>query len=501
MKNKKVTDSSESSLFHIGKDTLLYLPGKIIPVLCTIAGIFFFTRLLTAKEYGGYILIISAVGLLSTIVFNWLGSSAFRFFEEHKISDSLNKYISTIYFTFISVSILLFLIAFIGYEQLENIGLGSFRNILYWMVFGLLCTEAMVEIFLNILRADRKVVLFSTITIIHAVLRLGLAIAAIGFMSLKVDGILGSYLLISIMICIYMFFRIAGEHRVSPRHFSTPLVKSFADYGFPVAGTCLCMWALSVADRFIIQLLKGPELVGIYASGYQVAGNLILLPSSLLMMGAYTVIIQVYEQKREGAVELLLERLAGIFIIFGTAIVLFVGIFSGPITKIFLGQEFQAAANIMIFIAFGQFCLSLSGYVEISFQLTKKTAKMIILVFIAAALNIILNFMLIPVFEIKGAALATFFSYFLYFVLLKKVGGKQLPWPFPWKTTVRCLGASVMCFVLYVYFIPLDVYAGSYVMTMIMAFSMFVTYFFSLMLMGEKQVIKMVVHTLNAIRQ
>jgi O-antigen/teichoic acid export membrane protein len=50
---------------------------------------------------------------------------------------------------------------------------------------------------------------------------------------------------------------------------------------------------------------------------------------------------------------------------------------------------------------------------------------------VAAALNVILNFFLIPPFGFTGAAVATFISFFVYWVVKLLVAHRHFPVPYP----------------------------------------------------------------------
>ena len=480
----------KQALTNIGKDTLLYLPGRLAPVLSSIIGLVIFTRILNPTEYGQYILILNLLGFIATIAYNWIGSSAFRYYEEHKINKSLPTYKSTLFLSHLSVSLILGVLGIFGYLLLHNRYINKFGDITFWILVGLLWLDSFVEISLNVARANREVAKYSMASIVHSALKIIFAAIAITFLSLGVKGIFGGYLLASFMIGLFFLISFLKKFDISIGRISVSLVKSFASYGFPAAGACLCTWVLSVADRYIIQILKGSEMVGIYSAGYQIAGNIILLPSSLIMLAAFTIIIQVYERRIPGEIESLLEKLTAIYIVLGLPLVLIVGIFSRPIVKIFLGKDFYAASNILALIALGQFSLSLAEYFEKSFQLTKRTSNMLFFVITVAVSNVVLNFLLIPSMNEIGAALATFLSYLLYLIFLGIYSRKFLAWRFPYKTLLKCSAAGVACIVLFLN-VPASVEVGnSYILTFLMVASLLLSYFFLLLIIGEEIVRK-----------
>lgn len=84
-------------------------------------------------------------------------------------------------------------------------------------------------------------------------------------------------------------------------------------------------------------------------------------------------------------------------------------IFREWILSIF-GAEFIAGANILVILCIGQLINSMSGSVGVIMQMTGYQKVYQNIVLIALILNIILNFTLIPIYGVMGAAIATVVS-------------------------------------------------------------------------------------------
>lgn len=73
----------------------------------------------------------------------------------------------------------------------------------------------------------------------------------------------------------------------------------------------------------------------------------------------------------------------------------------------FFGEEFKAAALSLIFISIGQFISSISGSVGNLLQMTGHQNKMQLIILTGTAVNICLNYLLIPRYGIAGAGFAS----------------------------------------------------------------------------------------------
>lgn len=474
---------------HLVQDAGRYLPGKLIPVLCNTIGLMIFTRILTPIEYGQYILLSILLGLVMTVAYSWLGSSAFRYYEKHKISGQLSGFIASIFTFHLCTSLLVGLAVTSAYFVMKNI-VGEFTIIITAILIGLLWTDSFVELLLNLARAQRKASAYSTASTMQWILKTSFALIGITFLSLRVEGIFGGYLLASIAIVMFFAKKRLSGLGLSIKQVSLPLLRSFLAYGLPVTASALCVMALSVGDRYIIQVLKGPEMVGVYSAGYQIAANAILMPSSLLMLGAFTIIVQTYERGIPGEVESLLGTLTATYIVVGLPLVLMLNLFSASIVAIFLGKEFYGAGKILALIALGQFCLSVAEYFEKSFQLRERTAEIFVLLFVAAVTNVCMNVLLIPVMNEVGAALATFLSYLIYLLLLGIRSQRLLRWSFPYRSLLKSLIAGGICVFVFSWILAITESKESFSFDLFMMGTFLATYFVLLFVIRESVVMR-----------
>jgi O-antigen/teichoic acid export membrane protein len=74
------------------------------------------------------------------------------------------------------------------------------------------------------------------------------------------------------------------------------------------------------------------------------------------------------------------------------------------------GHEFQAGSYAMIVLSVGQLFAAFSGSTVILMNMTGKEKAVLYLLIISVVINLLLNYYLIPVLGINGAAFATSFS-------------------------------------------------------------------------------------------
>ncbi|MGH8501848.1 MAG: polysaccharide biosynthesis C-terminal domain-containing protein [Gammaproteobacteria bacterium] len=173
----------------------------------------------------------------------------------------------------------------------------------------------------------------------------------------------------------------------------------------------------SRADLLMLGSLSGPAEAGVYAVVARTA-ELITLP----LMAVNTVIApQVASLYRRGDVDRLqrlLSASARRMLIFALPLAGILILAGGPLLGLVFGAEFTRGAFALSVLAAAQLINVGAGSVGMILNMTGYERQSAWGVAVAAALNVVLNFLLIPQFGIEGAAVATGISVMLWNLLL-----------------------------------------------------------------------------------
>jgi O-antigen/teichoic acid export membrane protein len=121
-----------------------------------------------------------------------------------------------------------------------------------------------------------------------------------------------------------------------------------------------------------------------------------------------------------------------------------IGVFSREIASVVLGEEFREGHTIIPFVVGGVAVWGLAMIGHKGLEIAEKTRTMLLLVIVAAAANIALNFILIPKYGYNGAAFATCLSYTVYPVLAWWATRSLVPWRIPWGSALRIVVAAIV---------------------------------------------------------
>lgn len=431
-----------SPIKEIGKDTLYYIPAKIIPVLVSFVAIAVYTRLLNPTEYGLYILVITIISTVFAFGFNWIGYVVWRYFERYKNDENLSEFLSTI---FTLVAAIFVVVGLLWYAVTRFLQGHMGDHFIHLLRLGIIVLGVRIGFshVLEIIRLNRQGIKYSLYSSINAVGTLLIAIIFIYILAFGVEGILFAIILTSGSISILGAIWIYRNWKIKCLYISRDILRKILTFGIPQIGIAGGALLLSIADRYMIAAFIGPEGVGIYAVGYTIASMSIQLPLSILILASIPVVVSTFENKGETETQILFRKLLSVYFIVLTPVVFGIAALSMDIVNIVLGEQFQQTFVILPWVAAGVFFFGLSQLTNTPFQLKEKPHLLIYLIFPSAILNIILNLFMIPQFGILGAAYATLIAYFIYCICSYKVIIKFFAFSFPWLTLTKSLLAAI----------------------------------------------------------
>jgi O-antigen/teichoic acid export membrane protein len=196
------------------------------------------------------------------------------------------------------------------------------------------------------------------------------------------------------------------------------IFKKVLRFGFPLVFAGIFSMTIELSDRYIIKYLLDIEQVGLYSAGYKL-GMLMLL----LVMG-FNMAWQPFFLNRDNQNNQLMESISNTVFLFFSLVCFFIICFAQPLAslKIFgyslVGEEFAPGLSVVPWICagylfHGAYILQLPGP-----YITNNTIAIAMIRGAGALINIILNFILIPILGIHGAGISTFIAFVLISGLL-----------------------------------------------------------------------------------
>lgn len=385
------------------KAGLGYIIGNIVLKGVVFLTLPIFSRLLMPSDFGIYNNYLAYEGILSSIIGLGLYSSVKKAYYDFK--KDFNSYFSSILSLIFIVYIALilssavfmdFFVQFTGFDFYIIILLISHS-------FG----SAIIQIFGSKLNSEFKYKEYIFISALNSIINIGLSIALIFILENRaVARIIGSafpFIIIGLFLLVFSYIK--GKSFFNKKFWKYGLIM-----GLPLIPHVVSQYILNQSDRLMISNMIGDTESGIYSFCYNICTILFIVYSSI--DASWTP--RTYEQFENRHADIVVNSSKRLVYFSLTLYIGFICI-APDVYKIMGVEEYWDGINIIVPLSLSMFFYFLY-YLPVNLEYYyKKTLFVSLGTILAAALNIILNYFLIPIYGYMAAAYTTLISYFVMF--------------------------------------------------------------------------------------
>lgn len=231
-----------------------------------------------------------------------------------------------------------------------------------------------------------------------------LVVGTLYFVAQSVLGLFLARLIAAVVIVACLLVWASRHMRVSWAAIDWPYAKEGFHYGLPLAFKELSSVVLAFVDRIMIKwLLDNYAMLGIYTIGISLANYVDQLVMSALGQAWTPAVNRLYTTQGPEAVREAKRRLFRplVYVCVGLAVgIIMVG---RDFVTLIAGAGKVEAANIFTIAAMGMLVTPVLSIAGTGLLLERKSKTLFLLTIVAAACNIVLNFILIPRFGIIGS--------------------------------------------------------------------------------------------------
>jgi len=402
-----------------------YLLGTLIPMGVGFFKTPIFTRYFTPEEYGYLGLITITFSYFSIFLYSWLASCLWRYYNAYKNKNDLKNLYSNLFFIYLGASIVLLIIAGIWYATAEN----PLVKQLIVLSFFLYFIKEFIGLYLIVIRLEGKALTYNLIHSGRAVLSFGLLYVMTFVYHQRITSVLLSSIYIDIVVLIFILLFVRKNLAFSIRSISRKTLMVLYRFGSIGLIANFCFLLISSSDRYIIALFCTVDDVGIYNQVYNISQLSVVALVTVFFNTVNPKLNKELEVNFEGSNQLSSNYLF-VLLLFGLPIITYFSLFSKQIAYVLLGEEFRGGYTIMPYVFISAFLYGLFLFIEIKFKFAEKLKDIAIGMIIASIINVGLNFIFIPMYGYKWAAITTFISYlflFLYFYIQDSLGFLKNP--------------------------------------------------------------------------
>ncbi len=392
----------------LASNTLIFAIGSFGTKLLSFFLIRLYTGCMTAAEYGTADLLYQAVNVLYPVVTFSMADAIIRFGID-KAYDNKKVYTTAMAATMLGVTILALLTPIINKID----AFSGYAFILYVYCY----CSSFKQLASNFVRARGYVKLFAADGIVSMLTTVLFNVIFLVFLNMGVTGYILStilsdtisFILLTLIAELYKFFDF--------KYLSKKFFREMLKYSAPLIPTYILWWITSASDRWFVIDMVGSSDNGIYSAAYKIPTLLMFVTTIFYQAWQMSAI----ENKDDKTISKFYSQVYGAY-----SSLLFIGaagliMLVKPLTYLIVDNDpeknyifaYHYTPILVIAMVFQCLCQFLSSI----YNVRKKSMNSMLTSLVAAAVNIVLNLLLIPSMGVYGAAIATAASYFACFAV------------------------------------------------------------------------------------
>lgn len=297
---------------------------------------------------------------------------------------------------------------------------GQFTAVTAGLIAGMVVAEGVMSFLYDVLRFTANLRWYLLGVAVVALLNLAAVAGLYGARELTLHSALAAYLVIDIVVIAALGHRARGYFVLRP---STERLVPLFGFGLPLIMSTVGYYVMNGADRFFLAGYGYADDLGRYAMAYRIAFVVNMLTSAFAAVWTPHT-YAVYRQRPEvGRCEF---AMIGHLFLFGlVTTALGVAGLAEPIVRVLGGQQYLGAVEVLPLLLGALLSNAFGNYFCVGIDLSGKSYLRAFAAFGGAALNTLLNVLLIPDYGLVGAGIATFAAYLVTSAVLMAMSQRQ----------------------------------------------------------------------------
>ncbi|MBK7630762.1 MAG: oligosaccharide flippase family protein [Ignavibacteriales bacterium] len=413
----------KEKLKELTKDTAIYGISTMLGRFLNFLLVPFFTNVFLPSEYGTVNILYAYIAIFNIIFLYGMDSAFLKFAAFKDIGDEKENFSTPYISVFLTSIVFILLILLLKHPIAIFLDVDGGKSYLIILSALILFFDANVVIPFLKLRLERKAKLFSLLKVGNIFINIILNVYLILKLKWGIEAIFVSNLAASVLTLFFILPTIIKNFRFS---FHNELFKRLLKFGLPYLPAGIAVMLVQVIDVPILQKLTDLKTVGVYKANYKL-GIFMMLFVNMFQYAWQPFFLN--NAKEENAKELF-SKVLTYFTIVGSTLLVFLSLFIDDIVKInfggfsLIGSDYWGGLYIIPVILLAYLFNGFYVVFSAGIYIEEKSIYAPIVAGFGAITNVAANYLLIPHFNIMGAAFATLFSYVVmasgYYIVTQK---------------------------------------------------------------------------------
>lgn len=386
---------SNTGLFFISTFSSKFLVFLLMPI---------YTAVLSPDEFNTVDLMTQTANLLIPMVSLGIPNSIIRFGLDKNYSKQGVFSIAALTYAFGFVVLLAFYPAIVKITYISQ----YVRYLYLYLLCS--CMRTLVQQFTRartltrLYAVDGIMATVSTLFFVYLYL-VKLDMGAMGYILATITADFVSFLFLSVVSGCWKSFSFSAVDK--------KLAKEMLSYCLPLIPTGVFWWITNVSDHYLVTAMVSAAAGGIYAISYKIPSIVNLFSTVFTEAWQISAVKEGQNEHPEQFFTTVFKAYQGVMFIAGAGLILL----CRPLVSFMVAPEYYESWKFIPVLIMATIFSSFSGFLSSIYMVQKNGRSNLVTMMTGAFSNIGMNLVLIPKWGAQGAAVATFLSYLLVFVL------------------------------------------------------------------------------------
>ncbi len=412
-------DSRYKYLFkNVGILTISNFSSKILVFLL----VPLYTSVLSTEEYGTYDLAITSVQLFFPIFTVNIIDAVMRFCMD---KDHCKEDIARIGFKYVLRSFIAMIVILLIFDRTGMVK--SFHGYIVYIIFYYIFYVS-VQYLIQLAKGLEHIVDMGISGIIGTIVLIGGNIVFLIFFHLGLPGFFAASIFSQAGSCIYLSVRMRPWKYILKGRDDKVLEKEMLHYCMPLIFTVIGWWINGTADRYVVTFICGIASNGLLSVAYKIPSIINTLQNIFIQAWQVSAIKEYGEKDTSHFYGIAFLSLN---IAMGSACSLLI-LLSKQLARFLYAKDFYPAWRYVPFLLISCAINCASGFLGPVLSAKKDSRSMALSALYGGISNIIFNVILVYMFDVQGATIATLISSYIIYMIRKKSIGDLVQFDHYW---------------------------------------------------------------------
>jgi O-antigen/teichoic acid export membrane protein len=426
-----------AELRRLGKHSAIYgLGGLVSRILATLL-LPLYTHYLPTDAYGRVETITAATAVLAIVLQMGISSAFFRFYFDAKEDAGRLTVVRTSFWFTMAMSTIGLVLGLVFASPVSHwLALGHDPQLVRAGAVGLWAQTNYNQL-TSLFRVEQRSVQYAIASVANVLITVAAMVVFVavfhwGAVGLVVGNFTGTLVVYAALVA-YRSEQLGLE-------FDRALFRGMQHFGMPLVPSALALWAINFIDREFVGWYKGQGEVGVYSAAVKVAGVITFV--MVAFRTAWPAFAYSIEDDREAkrtysyVLTYLLTLAAWVSLALGALAPWIVSLLTSR-------HGYLRAEKGVALLAFAGAVYAGYTVLAIGSGRARKTQFNWVVTGFGAAVNIALNFWLIPAYGMVGASISTAAAYVVLFIGMTLYAHRVYPVPYQWRRVLTSIGVAV----------------------------------------------------------